>query len=151
MLSLLLPFCLVHLVGVNAFEAPKFPRATTNSSSTTLPTGSNNGKNCSWSWSSWDRAQRSAESFTSDVMVTTYTYHNLSASTTIGCDDITRIVGDLTTVATGTNVSTTTSYYTIHYHKRYEADVYACARGLQELGRLWQSVQSFGRGILWAL
>ena len=41
----------------------------------------------------------------------TYTYHNITASMTTACDGHPRVVGDLTTLATGTSSSLTTSEY----------------------------------------
>jgi len=109
MLSLLLFYsCIVRTVKS---EGPKYPRETTNSTTTTIASTGSTQQNCSWSWSSWNRAQHSAELYTSTLVTSTYTYHNITASTSVGCDGIVRIVGDLSTLATGTNVSTSYTYY----------------------------------------
>ena len=64
--------------------------------------------NCSASWNSWYNASIWNTFNNVRTYTKTYTYHNITASTTVACDGHTRIVGDLTTTATGTN-STLTS------------------------------------------
>lgn len=63
--------------------------------------------NCSASWNAWLESSLDA-GFNLSTFTTTYTYHNMTAQLTTLCDGHPRIVGGLTTTATGTN-STLTS------------------------------------------
>lgn len=74
-------------------------------------TGSLTSSSCGDAWMSWlNSSTRYIPTWTS--YVDTYTYHNITAATTTGCDDHPRVVGGngaLTTVATGTNTTLTSA------------------------------------------
>ena len=59
----------------------------------------------------------------STTFASTYTYHNITASMTTACDGHPRIVGDLTTLATGTNVTMVTLGTTTAFNKTTPACV----------------------------
>jgi len=102
-------------IGARLEQQQIYPRqAITNATTSFLPTatGTGAGHNCSWSWSSWTSASFQYHMSHSEQVniTTTYTTHNLTASTTVKCDNITRIIGDLTTTATGTTSSVISTY-----------------------------------------
>lgn len=73
--------------------------------------GSPSSLSCGDAWMSWlNRSTRYIPTWTS--YVDTYTYHNITAATATGCDGHPRVVGGsgaLTTVATGTNITSTSA------------------------------------------
>lgn len=98
-----------------AYDTPIYPRGAFNSSTIFTTPGSavttNNAStsswNCSQSWSYYG-VQLNGVSFSNLLTFTsTYTYHNITASTEVLCDGHPRIVGGLTTIATGTNTTIT--------------------------------------------
>ena len=88
---------------------PRQANATITSTASVTGTAAHN---CSWTWDQWLGSSLDAQ-FDSINITSTYTYHNITASLTTQCDGMPRVVGDFTTIATGTNTTltqTTTNY-----------------------------------------